>query len=98
MSKDHYVFIGSRRAVQVHMPDKAIVPDASKHHLEPIRGSSYTLAVFDAQTWKTWKAMDAITPAGISAIGYCTAHSLGCKDAKDWMAKTGYVPFDKEVK
>lgn len=101
MSQDHYVWLGPTRTMadregpQVLMPDRIVAVGSWAHHLEPIRGSAYTLAVFHKDDWANWlNGVDARP----ECLGYTTVHALGLcnldgskvQSAKEWMAITGY--------
>lgn len=100
MSQDHYVWIGppSYQGGHVLLTDQLVYPvDLVQHHLEPIRGSAYTLAVFGKVTWDIFIKVRGHPPS--QAIGYTTVHALGvsngsvygtCQSAAEWMAATGY--------
>lgn len=94
MSTDHYVWIGppSYQGGHVLLTDQLVYPvDLVQHHLEPIRGSAYTLAVFGKVTWDIFIKRRGHPPS--QAIGYTTVHALGLKgvqSAAEWMTATGY--------
>lgn len=94
MSQDHHVWIGpaGTDTYLVMMTDKVIHPITKEHHLEPMRGSAYTLAVFDRDEWDNFAKHDVLDVPP-DPIGYTTVHALGMcnvQSVKEWVAKTNY--------
>lgn len=83
MAQDHWGWMGSQKPIAVFITDKAVIPDYTKHHIEPLRGVGFTVAVFDKAAW------DSGTNRTTS-IGYCTASALGFESVKLWMATDHY--------
>lgn len=92
------IWIGPMRPIAVYGADKLVAPiDPAKHHLEPIRGMGFVLAVFDRDEWLNYAKHDVMFRPP-HALGYTTVHALGvCNvdgskvlSVKEWMVATNY--------
>jgi len=65
-------------AVPIFIPDKEITGDKAQYFAVPLRGSGYTLAVYDEEKDKI--------------IGWMKVETLGYKTVKEFMNSPSYHP------